>query len=100
MAKRKIRSVSTRPGKPPLKSESSKRQKAEVDHSNSESSIPEPSLKAEFLTTEGSSKSKAKPMLKERMVDMDLLQRIGIVRLFETLRCAPLLSPSTVHYPF
>ena len=49
--------------------------------------------------TPGSSKVLGKSLLKERMVDSDLLAQIGVLDMFKNLGCASLLTPSTIIYP-
>ncbi|XP_074327127.1 uncharacterized protein LOC141665043 isoform X1 [Apium graveolens] len=53
------------------------------------------------MSPEKSSQPKimSKPILKERICDLALLQRVGVVDLFSALGCEPLLSPPDVIYP-
>lgn len=102
MAKSKNRSPNKRTHKSPSEAGSSKKQKLtsiDAKHSSSELSFPEPSLKSEFISPKGGSKSKDKPILKEKMVDLELFNRIGLIEIFDSLQCSSLLSPSIEIYP-
>ena len=96
MAKTQTRSVSKKTGG--AGGSSSKRRRISV-HDDSSSSSATLGSQSPVHVTPGSSKVLAKPLLKERLVDTDLLAQIGVLQMFQTLGCASLLSPSPLIYP-
>ena len=82
----------SKPAKTPNPSSSSLKRQKTISETSTQMS-PEKSSQP------SSSKILSKPILKERICDLVLLQQVGVIDLFSALGCESLLSPPDIIYP-
>ena len=80
---------------------SSKRRKITIrdESSSNQASLDSLPSQTPVHVTRGSSKVLNKQLMKERFIDVDLLNRIGVIDLFKNLGCESLLFPPRLVYP-